>query len=129
MVRAKTAERTILVTDATAAAGMPPGRYAIGGQPVELDASGRVAAPGASNLAGSALTLDRAIANTVRFTGLPLEAVAEMASTRPAAYIGRTPRGTVDVEWDAARGSLRVLRVEATAAGAPARKPRGGSNP
>ena len=46
VVRAKSPERTILVTDAMAAAGMPPGRYTIGGQPVELDATGRVAAPG-----------------------------------------------------------------------------------
>ena len=45
MVRAKTPARTILVTDAMAAAGMPPGVYTIGGQKVELDASGRVAAP------------------------------------------------------------------------------------
>jgi N-acetylglucosamine-6-phosphate deacetylase len=111
MVRAKTPERAILVTDAMAAAGMPPGRYTIGGQPVELDATGRVAAPGAANLAGSALTLDRAIANTVRFTGLPLETVAAMASTRPAAYLGSAPAGVVDVEWDEAAGSLRVAGV------------------
>jgi N-acetylglucosamine-6-phosphate deacetylase len=111
VVRAKTPERTILVTDATAAAGMPPGRYTIGGQLVELDATGRVAAPGASNLAGSALTLDRAIANTVRITGLPLETVAEMASTRPASYLGLAPSGRVEVEWDEATGTLRVLGV------------------
>jgi N-acetylglucosamine-6-phosphate deacetylase len=111
MVRAKTPERTVLVTDAMAAAAMPPGRYTLGGQPVDLDASGRVAAPGASNLAGSALTLDRAIANTARFTGLPIETVAEMASTRPAAYLGLAPAGRVEVEWDEAAGALRVLGV------------------
>ena len=76
-----------------------------------------MAAPGATNLAGSALTLDRAIANTVRFTGLPLEAVAEMASSRPAAYLGLAPSGSVEVEWDEAAGSLRVLRVDAGGAG------------
>ena len=41
----------------------------------ELGADGRVSLPGTPFLAGSSLTLDRAIANTVRFTGLPLEAV------------------------------------------------------
>ena len=111
VVRAKSPERTILVTDAMAAAGMPPGRYTIGGQPVELDATGRVAAPGASNLAGSALSLDRAIANTVRFTGLPLETVAEMASSRPAAYLGLAAFGHVEAEWDAAASTLHVIGV------------------
>ena len=85
MIRAKTPARSILVTDAIAAAGMPAGRYTLGGQEVELSATGRVAAPGAANLAGSALRLDVAIGNTVRFTGLPLEDVLPMAtSTRSA---------------------------------------------
>jgi len=110
MVRAKTPARTILVTDATAAAGMPPGRYTIGGQQVELDATGRVAAPGAPNLAGSALTLPAAIA--VRFTGLPLEEVVPMASSRPADYLGLQPAGTIAAEWDEAASTLRVLGVK-----------------
>ena len=112
MVRAKTEARSLLVTDAIAAAGMPPGRYTLGGQAVELDATGRVAAPGATNLAGSALRLDAAIGNAVRFTGLPLEVVVAMASTRPAAYLGIPPAGTVHAEWDEAAKTLRVLRVE-----------------
>ena len=111
MVRAKTPARTILVTDAMAAAGMPPGVYSLGGQKVELDTAGRVAAPGASNLAGSALTLPVAIGNTVRFTGLPLEDVIPMATTRPAEYIGIRPAGTVVAEWDEAASELRVIRV------------------
>jgi N-acetylglucosamine-6-phosphate deacetylase len=111
MVRAKTPARTILVTDATAAAGMPPGRYTIGGQQVELDASGRVAAPGAPNLAGSALTLPAAIGLTVRFTGLALEEVLPMASSRPAEYAGLRPAGTVTAEWDEDASALRVLAV------------------
>jgi N-acetylglucosamine-6-phosphate deacetylase len=111
MVRAKTPARTILVTDATAAAGMPPGRYTIGGQQVELDASGRVAVPGAPNLAGSALTLPAAIGLAVRFTGLPLDDVLPMASSRPAEYLGLQPAGTLTAEWDEATGALRVLGV------------------
>ena len=72
MVRAKTPPRTILVTDATTAAGRPPGDYMLGSLRVHLDETGRVAVPGQPNLAGSALSMDRAIGNTVRFTGLPL---------------------------------------------------------
>ncbi len=111
MIRAKTPARTILVTDATGAAGMPPGRYTLGGQEVELSPTGRVATPGAPNLAGSALRLDAAIGNTVRFTGLPLEDVVPMASTRPAEYIGIPTAGKVVGEWDPEACTLRVERV------------------
>ncbi len=80
MMRAKTPARSILVTDAIAAAGCPPGIYSLGGLQVELNAAGRVSpagVPGASHLAGSALSMDRAIGLTVRFTGLPLDDVLE----------------------------------------------------
>ncbi len=113
MLRAKTKERSLLVSDAIAAAGMPPGRYTLGGQQVELGASGRVAAPGATNLAGSALSLDVAIGNVVRFTGLGLDEVVPMASTRPARYLGIETAGTLTAEWDEAASQLRVLRVRA----------------
>ena len=100
MVRAKTPDRVVLVTDATTAAGQPPGDYTLGTLRVHLDENGRVAAPGQPNLAGSALSLDRAVGNTVKFTGLPLTTVLSMASTRPARLLGLEPRGhtTVFVE-------------------------------
>ncbi|HOG29521.1 MAG TPA: amidohydrolase family protein [Vicinamibacterales bacterium] len=111
MIRAKTPERVILVTDAISAAGQPPGEYQIGSSRVRLDENGRVAVPGAPNLAGSALTLDRAVANTVRFAGVTIEQALAMASTRPAAYLGVAAPGTLDVEWDAGSFTLRVLRA------------------
>lgn len=111
MIRAKTPARAILVSDAMAAASMPPGTYTLGGQQVVLDASGRVAAPGAANLAGSALTLPVAIGNTVRFAGLALEDVVPMATSRPAEYVGIRPAGTLAAEWNPATAELRVVRV------------------
>jgi N-acetylglucosamine-6-phosphate deacetylase len=111
MIRAKTPARSILVTDAMAAAGMPPGRYTLGGQEVELSSAGRVAIPGAPTLAGSALSLDVAIGLTVRFTGLAIEDVAPMASSRPAAYLGLATAGRIVAEWDADACVLRVVRV------------------
>jgi N-acetylglucosamine-6-phosphate deacetylase len=110
MVRAKGAHRTILVTDAIDAAGCPPGPYRIGDVTCELGADGRVSLPGTPYLAGSALTLDQAIANTVRFTGLPIDEVIPMASTIPAHYLGMATAGTVTADWDA--GALRVVRVQ-----------------
>ena len=111
MIRAKGTERAMLVTDAVAAAGSTPGRYTLGAVECELDADGRVSAPGSPYLAGSSLTLDRAIANTVRFTGLPIDTVIPMASTIPAAYLGTTTRGRVVAEWDPERATLEISQV------------------
>ncbi|HEX6210705.1 MAG TPA: N-acetylglucosamine-6-phosphate deacetylase, partial [Methylomirabilota bacterium] len=108
MIRAKGPERVVLVTDATAASGQPPGEYVLGNVRVRLDETGRVAVPGQPNLAGSALSLDRAVANTVRFTGLPIEDVLAMASTQPAKYLGVPPRETITVEWDASAHRLTI---------------------
>lgn len=111
MVRAKGADRTILVTDAIAAAGGAPGPYTIGGVRCVLGNEGRVSLPGTPYLAGSALTLDRAIANTARFTGLPIDMVIPMASTIPASYLGMTTAGTAVAEWDPEAGELQIGRV------------------
>ena len=109
MVRAKTPARTALVTDATAGAGAPPGRYGIGELQIERGVDGRVVLPGTPKLAGSALTLDAAVARAVRETGLPIQDVLPMASTIPAASMGTTPAGRVLAEWDA--GSLTIVGV------------------
>ena len=109
MVRAKTPSRVVLVTDAIAAAGQPPGHYQLGALKVRLDESGRVAVPGQPNLAGSALSMDRAVANMVRFAGVSIEEALAMASTLPAAYLGIPPATSLDLEWDQATFSLRVL--------------------
>lgn len=109
MMRAKGVARTILVTDAIAAAGCPPGRFAIGEVTCELSEDGRVSLPGTPYLAGSALTMDKAVQNSVRFAGVTLEEAAAMASSNPAAFLGLETVGTVTVEWSAARLELRVL--------------------
>jgi N-acetylglucosamine-6-phosphate deacetylase len=73
-----------------------------------VGADGRVSLPGTSLLAGSSLTLDRAVANTVRFTGLPIDDVLPMASTIPAAAVGLTTVGTVSADWDEEHFALRT---------------------
>jgi len=111
MIRAKGPQRTILITDAIAAAGGAAGPYTIGPVDCVLGADGRVSLPGTPYLAGSSLTLDRAIANTVRFTGLSIDDVIPMASTTPAHYLGLATAGTVIADWDAGAGDLRVRSV------------------
>jgi N-acetylglucosamine-6-phosphate deacetylase len=79
--RAKGPERAILVTDAISAAGMPDGEYQLGGFAVHV-AQGRAMARGV--LAGSVLTLDRALANFVAFTGATVEQGLRLLTANPA---------------------------------------------
>jgi N-acetylglucosamine-6-phosphate deacetylase len=118
MIRAKTPQRTILTTDAMAAAGCPPGSYRIGDADVDVSDDRRVSLRGTPYLAGSALTMAEAVANTVRFTGLPLDDVLSMASAIPAKYIGIELDGTVIAEWDPDRFALKVLDVVSSPRGA-----------
>jgi N-acetylglucosamine-6-phosphate deacetylase len=97
--RAKGPERAILVTDAMSAAGMPDGEYHLGGFPVQV-ANGRATANGV--LAGSVLTLDRALANFVRFTGATAEQGVRLMTANPAAMTGLAGRtGSVAVAQSA----------------------------
>jgi N-acetylglucosamine-6-phosphate deacetylase len=83
--RAKGAERAILVTDAISATGMPDGEYQLGGFAVQVS-NGRAMARGV--LAGSVLTLDRALENFMAFTGAPLEQALRLTTVNPAAMTG-----------------------------------------
>jgi N-acetylglucosamine-6-phosphate deacetylase len=65
MTRAKGIFRSILVTDSTAAAGAPQGRYAFAGMAIEHTLDGAARLLGTNRLAGSALTLDTAVRNVV----------------------------------------------------------------
>jgi len=111
MVRAKDPRWSILVTDAIAAAASPPGEYRIGGTIGILREDGRVSLPGTPYLAGSSLTMDRAVGNAVRFTGLAIDRILPMASTIPAAYIGQSTAGTIKADWNPHTRELRVLHV------------------
>lgn len=108
-VRAKSPARSILVTDAMAAAGCPPGSYRIGELDVVVGADRRVSLSGTPYLAGSALTMPEAVANTVRFTGLPLADVFPMASAVPASCLGISPAGIVTADWDPDDFILEVI--------------------
>jgi len=83
--RAKGPERAILITDAMSATGMPDGEYQFGGFPVQV-ANGKATARGV--LAGSVLTLDRALSNFIEFTGAPLEQALRLSTANPAAMTG-----------------------------------------
>jgi N-acetylglucosamine-6-phosphate deacetylase len=79
-------DRAVLVTDAMDAAGMPDGRYELGGQEVTVaDRVARLARDG--SIAGSTLTMDAAFRQAVG-AGLDLATAATMAATTPARALG-----------------------------------------
>ncbi len=89
MLRAK-AGRAFLVSDSVGLAGMPPGRYdnPVGGA-VEIDATGRISVAGTPYLAGSGHALIEFLGRVPAATGLTLGEVLHLATTAPAALIGR----------------------------------------
>jgi N-acetylglucosamine-6-phosphate deacetylase len=87
LLRAKGLERSILVTDATAAAAAPPGRYELAGMAIERAPDGAVRLPGSATLAGSSLTLDQAVRNLVDWGLAAPEAALRLASDNPLALM------------------------------------------
>lgn len=97
--------RIHLVTDAAACAGMPPGTYLLGGEPIEVPAGyGMPPIRASGRLAGSALRMDVAVANMVR-AGAGLPATVAAATRIPADLIGRPELGRIalgalaDLAW------------------------------
>ncbi|XWN30510.1 MAG: N-acetylglucosamine-6-phosphate deacetylase [Devosia sp.] len=83
LVALKGPQRTILVTDAVLAAAAPAGRYRFAGMEVERTGAGAVVQPGQPYLAGSALTMDEAVRNVVRWGIADTSGAIEMASHHP----------------------------------------------
>ncbi|MGI8772797.1 MAG: N-acetylglucosamine-6-phosphate deacetylase [Acidobacteriaceae bacterium] len=88
--KAKGASRGILITDALSATGMPNGHYTLGGSnggglDVEV-VDGRCVSGGV--IAGSVLTLDRAVRNFASFTRAALPTALRLATRNPAELLG-----------------------------------------
>jgi N-acetylglucosamine-6-phosphate deacetylase len=83
--RSKGPERAILITDGMSATGMPDGEYQLGGLTVQV-ANGRASM--GDVLAGSVLTLDRALKNFLSFTGASLEQGLRLLTANPASMTG-----------------------------------------
>jgi N-acetylglucosamine-6-phosphate deacetylase len=81
------------------AAGMAEGAYELSGRRVRLE-KGYVRLPD-STLAGSALTMDRAVRNTVEFMGAPLQDAVRIASETPAEPLDVPRKGRIKPGADA----------------------------
>ncbi len=85
LLKAKGHERVILVSDGLSATGMPDGKYLLGG--FEVIVTNGVCRNAAGILAGSTLTLDRALRNIVNL-GVPLADAVRMLTLNPASLLG-----------------------------------------
>ena len=103
---AKGKEKSVLITDATAATGMPDGTYQLGPIQVEVK-DGRCTMDG--KLAGSVLTMDRAVRNIARFGGWSLQDAVQAATLNPARAAGLERRGVIAA---GAQANLVVLSPE-----------------
>ncbi|MGF9908962.1 N-acetylglucosamine-6-phosphate deacetylase [Brevibacillus porteri] len=108
LYRVKTAERLALVSDSMRAAAMGEGTYDLGGQEVHVHDNQAKLADG--TLAGSILTLNRAVGNMVTLSGVSLPDAVEMASLTPASILGFGDRkGRLAVGYDA---DITVLNTQ-----------------
>ena len=109
---AKGPERTVLITDATSATGMPDGRYRLGSFEVDVR-DGKCMADG--KLAGSVLTMDLAVRNLARFAEWDLPQAIAAASRNPARAARIANKGVLTVGADAdfvvLSGEGEVLRT------------------
>ena len=91
-LKAKGADAAVLITDATAATGMPEGRYRLGSCEVEVK-DGRSLIGG--KLAGSTLTMDRALRNVMQYAQWDLQKTLRLATVNPARVAGLNSHGVV----------------------------------
>ena len=88
ILRAKTPARVVLTCDASSLAGMPPGRYDMWGQELEILPTGRVVVPGTPFLAGSGVFLDACVKHLLDLGEVSLADALDMAGARPRALLG-----------------------------------------
>jgi N-acetylglucosamine-6-phosphate deacetylase len=93
-------EGVALVSDATAAAGLPPGDYRMGELQARVHAEGY--ATTGQGLAGSTITLAQALRTSVQKAAIPLRDALRMATATPAQVLGLAGRkGSLQVGGDA----------------------------
>ncbi len=84
--KAKGNDRFVLITDSIAAAGMPDGKYALAGIPVNVTGGKILTEDG--TIAGSSLDMATGIKNLMKFTGRPLEEILPCGTENPAKQAG-----------------------------------------
>lgn len=105
LIRCLGTDRVVIITDATALAGLPDGTYDFNDRPIYIkDGAARIEA---GNLAGSTATMNRCVGNMNKVAGVSLMDAVKMGSLNPARAMGFADRlGSIAVGKDA---SLAVI--------------------
>jgi len=97
--RAKGSSRVLLVTDAVSATDMPDGRYALGGDSVEV--INGICRNSEGRLAGSTLTQEVALRNFIGWTGWRFEQALPGLTLNPARALNLERKGVLEPGADA----------------------------
>ena len=119
MIRAKTHEKCILISDATALAGMPTGNYEFAGQPVELKDDSSIRLSGTKYLAGSAIALATGVENSVKYSDISIKNAISLATIHPLQLLGiekemdflkqSTAQDLIVFEWDSDKCKMDLI--------------------
>jgi N-acetylglucosamine-6-phosphate deacetylase len=121
MIRGKTPERTMLITDAMAAAAMPPGPFMLSGLEVVKTPAGRVCLPGTPYLAGSAAEMPMLISHAVADAGLSLPDAVRLTTLQPACMVPTAidpwscsagkPANLVEFDWQPETAGITIRQA------------------
>jgi len=114
LIKIKEIGKIVLITDAMRAASKPEGTYNLGGQEVTVVRGQARLKDG--TLAGSVLTMDKAVCNMVDKVGVSLTEAIQMATANPARCLGvESKKGSLEPGKDADIVILnKKLKVELT---------------
>lgn len=94
LMKQKGIDKIVLVTDSMMGAGLEDGQYTLGGQKVYVEKAEARLENGM--LAGSVLTMDRAVGNIKKFCHLDIAKAVSLATINPAKLLGLVGRGIID---------------------------------
>jgi len=99
LVKMKGYDKVVLISDAISATGLPDGRYELGG--LEILVNNGISTLPSGVLAGSTLTLDRAVKNMIELANVPVSEALKMATLNPARVLRLRTKGEIKEGADA----------------------------
>jgi len=99
LVKMKGYDKVVLISDAISATGLPDGEYELGGLAILVKDGVSTLRSGV--LAGSTLTLDRAVKNMVELANVPVSEAIRMATLNPTSVLGLKTKGEIKAGADA----------------------------
>ena len=98
--KSKPSDKMVLITDSMAATGEPDGEYSIAGTPVTV-INGRAIILPSGTIAGSTLTMFKAVCNLMKFANISLEKAIKYATVNPAKMVNAKDIGKIETGYRA----------------------------